>query len=224
MFVVIQRPIHVDIDVDLEVKDFEDDSDDDAQFFNTFIIEHEVISNGVFTVMVSPYSYDQDSIMCEVPSRFTVDYEALKEIYNDPAKFILDYVVKFDERYKITESGLLSDDMKFEQIDLNSKSLLYKLPYGFKVVKYSIPNKDVIDIIVYNYIEDDYITTEEDITLLDLALGAGNYRLMSKPDAEKCIEDNDKRIGLLKEELEKPLPILTDPDKAKSLIAQIFKK
>ena len=58
MFVVIQRPIHVDIDVDLEVKDFEDDSDADAQFFNTFIIDHEVISNGVFTVMVSPYSYD----------------------------------------------------------------------------------------------------------------------------------------------------------------------
>ena len=176
------------------------------------------------TFWQAPYSSEDFYGSCDdeaLPENLNIKFGATRGCIVDDN---YDYVVKFDERYKIAESGLLSDDMKFEPIDLTSKELLYKLPYGFKVVKYSIPNRDVIDIIVYNYMVDHYIITEEDITLLDLALGVGNYRLMSKSDAEKCIEDHALRIGLLKEELEKPLPILTDPEKAKSLIARICKK
>jgi hypothetical protein len=143
MFVVIQRPVHVDIDEELEVRAFEDTPDDDAEYFNTFILEHEAAGNGVFTVMISPYSYDQNSIMCEEPSKFTVDYEALVEIYKDPAKFILEYVVKYDERYKISDNNIRS-----QRVDLCG--CLDKIPCGLTVTQYISKNGAVAETVVYN--------------------------------------------------------------------------
>ncbi len=224
MFVAIQRQIHVDIDVELKVKEYEDDIDDNAQYFDTFIIEHEANSNGTFTVSVSPYSYDQESIMCEVPSKFTVDYEALLEIYKDPAKFILDYVVKFDERYSINKEETEGDNIevpevpnkKFDHVDLTKYSKLYEIPMGFTVVQYTAADGTTEDIIAYCTENRD--VTDEDIKLLDLALGNGNYRLLSSKVAKAYIKAKDKALNaaekvanLKKEELEKP-----DPSKRRS--------
>ena len=218
MFIVIQRQIHVETDVELKVKEYEDTPDDDAEYFSTFIIEHEANSNGTFTVFVSPYSTEQESIMCEVPSKFTVDFEGLKEIYKDPAKFILDYVVKFDERYEVSKDDDDEDeevpkveDKSFDHVDLNKMSTLYKMPMGCTAVQYT--NKDGIteDIIVY--FTSKHKVTEEDVKLLDLALGAGNYRLLSAKEAKTYIKAKDKALNaeeklgrLKKDELEKPEP------------------
>jgi len=218
MFIVIQRQIHVDTDVELKVKEYEDTPDDDAEYFSTFIIEHEANSNGTFIIFVSPYSTEQESIMCEVPSKFTVDLEGLKEIYKDPAKFILDYVVKFDERYEISKDDDDKDDevpkiedRSFDNVDLNKLSTLYKMPMGFTAVQYT--NKDGIteDIIVY--FTSKHKVTEEDVKLLDLALGTGNYRLLSAKEAKAYIKAKDKALNaeeklshLKKDKLEKPEP------------------
>lgn len=219
MFIVIQRQIHVDTDVELKVKEYEDTPDDEAQYFSTFIIEHEANSNGTFTVFVSPYSTEQDSIMCEVPSKFTVDFEGLKEIYKDPAKFILDYVVKFDERYEISKDDDDEDDEEvpkvedrsFDHVDLSRMTTLYEMPMGFTVVQYT--NKDGITEDIIAYCTAKRKVTEKDVKLLDLALGAGNYRLLSAKEAKAYIKARDKALNaeeklarLKKDELEKPEP------------------
>lgn len=205
MFIIIQRQIHVNTDIDLKVKEYEDTSDDDAEYFNTFIIEHEANSNGTFTVSVSPYSTEQESIMCEVPSKFTVDYEGLKEIYKDPAKFILDYVVKYDERYEVSddcEEVVDGDFVEFDHVDLSRNSTLYKLPQGFTVTQFTNKDGKTEDIIVYsNNCKD---ATDEDIKLLDLALGKDNYRLLPTKLAKAYIKKKER--ALEKEELEKPAP------------------
>lgn len=217
MFIVIQRQIHVETDVELKVKEYEDTPDDDAEFFSTFIIEHEANSNGTFTVFVSPYSTEQESIMCEVPSKFTVDFEGLKEIYKDPAKFILDYVVKFDERYEVFKDDDEDEDEEvpkvenrsFDHVDLSRMSTLYEMPMGFTVVQYT--NKDGVTEDIIAYCTAKRKVTEEDVKLLDLALGTGNYRLLSAKEAKAYIKARDKALNaeeklarLKKDELEKP--------------------
>lgn len=205
MFIIIQRQIHVNTDIELKVKEYEDTPNDDVEYFNTFIIEHEANCNGTFTVSVSPYSTEQESIMCEVPSKFTVDYEGLKEIYKDPAKFILDYVVKYDERYEISddcEEVSDGDFMKFDHVDLSKKSTLYKLPPGFTVTQFMSKDGKTEDIIVYN--DDCKAATDEDIKLLDLALGKGNYRLLPAKLAKAYIKKKERILE--KDELEKPSP------------------
>lgn len=193
MFVVIQRPVHVDIDEELEVRAFEDTPDDDTEYFNTFILEHEAAGNGVFTVMISPYSYDQNSIMCEEPSKFTVDYEALVEIYKDPAKFILEYVVKYDERYKISDNNIRS-----QRVDLCG--CLDKIPCGFTVTQYISKNGAVDETVVYNDIPKHEITAEE-IAVLDEILGQGNYTVFSSPkDAKAYIKKRDDELDAAEED------------------------
>lgn len=196
MFVIIQRPVHVDIDEELEVRAFEDTPDDDAEYFNTFILEHEAIGNGVFTVMISPYSYDQDSIMCEEPSKFTVDYEALVEIYKDPAKFILEYVVKYDERYKIS-----NDNVRSQRVDLCG--CLDKIPRGFTVTQYISKDGAVDETVVYNDIPKHEITAEE-IAVLDEILGQGNYTVFSSPkEAKAYIKKRDDELDAEEDEARK---------------------
>lgn len=157
--------------------------------------------------------------MCEVPSKFTVDYEALLEIYKDPAKFILDYVVKFDERYSINKEETGGDNIEvpevpnkqFDHVDLTKYSKLYEIPLGFTVVQYTAPDGTTEDIIAYCTENRD--VTDEDIKQLDLALGNGNYRLLSSKVAKAYIKAKDKALNaaekvanLKKEELEKPDP------------------
>lgn len=216
MFIVIQRQIHVDTDVELKVKEYEDTPDDDAEYFSTFIIEHEANSNGTFTVSVYPYSIEQESIMCEVPSKFTVDFEGLKEIYKDPTKFILEYVVKFDERYEISKDDNDEDegipkveDRSFDYVNFNRSTTLYRIPMGFTVVQYTNPDGITEDIIAYCTAKRK--VTEEDVKLLDIALGVGNYRLLSEKEAKAYIKAKDKELNaedeldrLKKDELEKP--------------------
>ena len=209
MFIIIQRQIHVNTDIELKVKEYEDTPDDDVEYFNTFIIEHEANSNGTFTVSVSPYSTEQDSIMCEVPSKFTVDYEGLKEIYKDPAKFILDYVVKYDERYEVSddcEEVADGDFMEFDHVDLSRKSTLYELPQGFTVTQFTNKDGKTEDIIVYS--NDCKTATDEDIKLLNLALGEGNYRLLPTKLAKAYIKKKERILE--KDELEKPSPDKND--------------
>lgn len=205
MFVVIQRPVHVDIDEMLEVRAFDDTPDDDAEYFNTFILEHAATGNGVFTVMISPYSYDQDSIMCEETSKFTVDYEALVEIYKDPAKFILEYVVKYDERYKISD-----DNIKSQRTDLFG--CLDKLPRGFTVTQYISKNGAVDETVVYNDIPKHEITAEE-IAVLDEILGQGNYTVFSSPkDAKAYIKKRDAELDAEEDEARKKKADSTNED------------
>lgn len=214
MFIVIQRHMHVDTDVEIKVKEYEDTPDDDAEYFSTFIIEHEANGNGTFTVCVFPYSIEQESIMCEVPSKFTVDFEGLNEIYKDPTKFILDYVVKFDERYEVSkddEDVPKVEDRSFDYVNFNRSTTLYRIPMGFTVVQYTNPDGITEDIIAYCTAKRK--VTEEDVKLLDLALGVGNYRLLSEKEAEAYIKAKDKELNadekpdrLKKDKLEKPEP------------------
>ena len=103
MFIAFQNCIHVDLDVMLKVKEAINTPDEDAQYFDTFILEHRPAGNGLFDVMISPWSYDQNTIMCDKPSAFTVNRLGLEMIMEDPSQFIFDYVLRMDERYKLDD-------------------------------------------------------------------------------------------------------------------------
>lgn len=224
MFVIIQRAIHVTTDMLLEVKQYEDDSNDDAEFFDTFIIEHEAIGNGIFTVSVSPYSYDQESIMCEAPSKFTVDYEALQDIYKDPAKFILDQVVKYDERYSLSDDtdhskDIISDmnlpeinmsDVNIKPISISDMFKLDHMPAGCNVVSYSNKDGEVTDVIIYS--DDPKFTfTDEQKMKFDEIYGVGKYKIMDTKEARRYIKQKEKALDKENEEYCK-----AHPDEAKN--------
>jgi hypothetical protein len=134
--------------------------------------------------------------MCEETSKFTVDYEALVEIYKDPAKFILEYVVKYDERYKISDNNI-----KSQRTDLFG--CLDKLPRGFTVTQYISKNGVVDETIVYNDNPKHEITAEE-VVALDEILGQGNYTVFSSPkDAKAYIKKRDAELDAEEDEARK---------------------
>ena len=53
--------------------------------------------------MISPWSYDQNTVMCSQPSAFTVNRLGLELVMEDPSQFIFDYVLTMDERYKLVD-------------------------------------------------------------------------------------------------------------------------
>lgn len=205
MIVITQRPVHVETDKLLSVRQYEDDNPDDAEFYDTFIIEHECVGNGMFKVSVSPYSYEQDSIMCEVPSAFTVDFEALKEIYEHPADFILNQVLKYDARYELfddSDNSIHQNESKCDDIDPFN---IDDLPPGCNMVSYINPNGHIDDIIIYS---DDpkFVFTNEQKLKLDEKYGVGNYRIMDTKSAKLFIKQRDKELDKENEEFCKNNP------------------
>lgn len=210
MIVITQRPIHVDTDKLIAVRQYEDTDPADTEFYDTFIIEHECVGNGMFKVSVSPYSYDQESIMCEIPSAFTVDFDALKDIYEHPSDFILNQVLKYDARYELSDDfddRMCGQDQNTDKTDLiNTDPFnLDDIPPGSTVVSYMDKDGRLEDVVIYS---DDpkYVFTNEQKLKFDEKYGVGNYRIMDAKAAKLYIKQREKELDKKNEEFCKNNP------------------